>query len=71
MLPPAQYFRIGAFRSRKAPIMPCFSNYGHRKFERPLHIAASQRRVSDNKYHVNLAAAGPYARIQYSLEFFP
>jgi hypothetical protein len=35
---------------------------GHRKFERPFHIAESHPRVSDSSSHVNLAAAGPYAR---------
>jgi hypothetical protein len=32
---------------------------GHRLFERPIHIAESHPRVSDNGSYVNLAAAGP------------
>ena len=36
---------------------------GHRKFKRPFHITESHPRVSDNGSYVNLAAAGPYARL--------
>jgi hypothetical protein len=35
------------------------SSGGHRKFERPFHIAESHPRVSDNGSYFNLAAAGP------------